>query len=46
MDDEHSCKYDEDNIETARIIYLFAMIIWILIIWYLGLYYTDLVGEK
>lgn len=42
--DEHSCKYDSTSIENVRLIYLFAIVLWIIIIIYLGLYNTDFTG--
>ena len=40
----HNCKYDHTNIDNIRLIYIFAIILWVVIIWYLDLYKTDFVG--
>ena len=42
--DEESCKYDHSSINTLRLVYIFAIILWIVIIWYLELYNTDFIG--
>ena len=41
---DHVCKYDNDNLNIVQLLYLFAIILWIVIIWYLELYNTDFIG--
>ena len=41
---DHFCKHDDASIDDIRLVYVIAILLWILIIWCLELYNTDLVG--